>query len=99
LFLEPIAVGYFLYLALKFQRVEPLAIAWVLGVFALIFYVWSDGQATFWRKIKLTALAPSMYILMYLLSFTRLVVALNYLLVVIQQELGKEWQTGLYIQV
>jgi glycosyltransferase involved in cell wall biosynthesis len=95
LLLEPLVVAYFLYLALQFQRPEPLVLTWTVSVFILMFYAWSDRHTTFRQKIRLIILAPSIYAPIYVLSLTRLIVFSR----VLFKNLRADWQSWQYVGV
>jgi glycosyltransferase involved in cell wall biosynthesis len=76
--LEPFAIAYFVYLGIEFDRPEPLALAWALGVFNLIFYVWSDKRSSLLGKSRLILLAPVGYVETLVLSLTRTVGMFTY---------------------
>ena len=95
LFLEPLIITYFLYLALNFERPEPLALTWGINVFALMFYAWSDRHASFSQKFRLITLAPVMYPLIYALLLTRLAMPFA----VIFNKLRSDWEKWQYVSI
>lgn len=91
LLLEPFVVGYFVYLALKFQRPEALALAWALTLFSLFFYVWADRHTRLLEKLRLIFLSPMISSLTYLLSLSRILAPIKYLAIKVRDDWNK-WQ-------
>lgn len=65
---EPIVVGYIIYTAIRYQDTTTMLYAMVIISTYIIFNVWSTTHLKFLEKVRLTALAPPMYLMMYLMS-------------------------------
>lgn len=87
--LEPFAIAYFAYLAVAFDRPEPLVIGWGLGVSSLILYAYTSKHLSFVQKLRLILLAPVGYIELLLLSLTRMTALFGYL----AKWLKNDWQS------
>lgn len=95
LLLEPFVVGYFIYLAVKFQRPEAFALAWALMLFSLFFYIWADHHTRLSEKLRLIFLAPMISSLAYLLSISRALAPIKYLFIKVREDWAK-WQPQYY---
>lgn len=73
LFLEPIFIGFILYIIATSRNVSPIAFALIILSLYIGINVMSEEYETLPTKIKLIVLAPFMYFLFFLLSFIELV--------------------------
>lgn len=73
LVLEPIFIGFILYIIAVSRNVSPIVFALTILSIYIGINVMSEEYETFSTKIKLVLLAPFMYFLFFLLSFIELV--------------------------
>lgn len=67
--LEPILIGYVLYLIISYQDLTTLLSAMLLLISYIIFNIVSENTITTRQKILFTFLAPTMYVLFYILAY------------------------------
>jgi poly-beta-1,6-N-acetyl-D-glucosamine synthase len=65
---EPIVVGYIFYSAIKYQSTATMLFAMIVISSYILVNVWSTVHLSIKEKLRLTALAPPMYLLMYMMS-------------------------------
>ncbi|HSX44977.1 MAG TPA: glycosyltransferase [Candidatus Saccharimonadales bacterium] len=75
LLLEPIYFTYFIYLALKYHNPILFIIAWATMTGFLLLALWGDEHMTLIRKIRMTLLAPLMYIVFYVMTSIQVIAA------------------------
>jgi len=68
-FAEPLVLGYFVYVSLRYAEASIFASALVVLSIYLLVNVWSSGHLSIKERLRLTYYAPPMYIAMYVLSF------------------------------
>lgn len=68
LLLEPLLVGYILYVVLRYGDVTSML--WVYGIVTtyVLFIILGEGSETFFKKIRLSPALPLTYVLMYVLT-------------------------------
>jgi cellulose synthase/poly-beta-1,6-N-acetylglucosamine synthase-like glycosyltransferase len=67
--MEPIVVGYILYIIVGFQDWATFLSAFSVIMAYLLFNLWSSDNLTVKERVRLTYFAPPMYLAMYALSF------------------------------
>lgn len=65
---EPLILGYFIFVSLRYGEVSIFATALVVLSVYLLSNVWSSGHLSLKDRIRLSFYAPAMYIAMYVLS-------------------------------
>lgn len=68
-FFEPIILGYFLYVTLRYGDYRIFTSALFVLTFYLLCNVWSSSHLSFRQRLRLSYYAPPMYLMMYVLSF------------------------------
>lgn len=96
LFLEPILLGYFVYIAIVNNNSALFIGAWVTVTGLASLNVWSDELFSIRTKIKMTLLSPYLYVLFYVMTSIQVVAAvksvLNY-----KGIIGKKVVTGTWV--
>jgi hypothetical protein len=65
---EPIVVGYIVYSSIKYHSTSTMLFALVVITSYISLNIWSTKHLSLKDKVRLTALAPPMYFLMYMMS-------------------------------
>jgi biofilm PGA synthesis N-glycosyltransferase PgaC len=65
---EPFVVGYLLYVSIKYQNTNTMLFALVVISSYILINVWSSSHLSKLERLRLTVLAPPMYLLMYMIS-------------------------------
>lgn len=68
-FLEPLVLGYFMYISVRYLDSSVFASACIVISGYLLVNVWSSGHLSILQRLRLTYYAPPMYTAMYVLSF------------------------------
>lgn len=96
LFVEPILLGYFIYIAIVNDNPALFIGAWVTVTGLASLNVWSDELFSLRTKIKMTLLSPYLYVLFYVMTSIQVVAAvksvLNY-----KGIIGKRVVTGTWV--
>jgi glycosyltransferase involved in cell wall biosynthesis len=80
---EPIAIGYFVYLALTVYTPQPLILAWILTMSNLLFALLADRSHGWRSKVRISSIVPSIYPVLYILSCYWLIDALHRALAIV----------------
>lgn len=73
LLLEPLMLGYFVYIAIVLQTPIMFIISWVALTVMLFFAIWGDDQLTTTQKLRFSMFMPIMYFLYYVLSVIQII--------------------------
>lgn len=68
-FLEPLIVGYFIYVSVRYADTSIFRSASIVLSLYLIINIWSTAHLTIRQRLRLTYYAPPMYLAMYVLSY------------------------------
>lgn len=77
LLLEPLVLGYFVYIAIVLQTPIMFIISWVALTTMLFFAIWGDDQLTTQQKARFSMFMPIMYLLYYILSVIQILAMLK----------------------
>jgi len=95
LLLEPLLLGYILYLSLKFHNPSLIVGAYVAITLYILWNVWPDEHASLSHKIRLTAFSPFMYFIFYIMSMVQVTAMIrciiNYRQVFRYKKVGSSW--------
>jgi len=68
-FLEPLLVGYVMFLVISYRDITTLLSAMLILITYIVFNVFSENSITFKQKAVFTLIAPTMYVLFYILAY------------------------------
>jgi poly-beta-1,6-N-acetyl-D-glucosamine synthase len=65
---EPLVVGYIFYTSIKYHSTATMVYALIVISSYILLNIWSTAHLSYKDKLRLTLLAPPMYLLMYMMS-------------------------------
>lgn len=96
LLLEPIFLGYFIYIAVVYENPKLFAVAAITVTVLLFNAIWADEHHSLRDRLRLSYYAPTMYIIFYLMTVIQVIAAVK-CLKNIPQIIGKRIMTGAYV--
>lgn len=80
LLLEPLALGYVVYLSTKYSTLGLFMSAYMTITAYVLLVIWPDEHLTFWGKVKASLYAPILYFVFYIMNAIQLISIIRCLL-------------------